>query len=204
MFAKSYQERTKQGNYFFFSFDTVATYEHILLHIVKLYINTTCMPCLPLSPCTDNDCMWSHSFIFYIIVGASFCFWDCLLICAVILKRFDGVCHSVISVQECVCTVAYWMCVREKRKWDWVCCSVARCSAPNAHQPFACVHHCASVFRCSLASTSVHPNGREGERTGTGGGGGLFPQGKKHTWEKILLKKGYFSPLRGLKKSVNF
>lgn len=64
---------------FFFFFISTATYEHTLLHIVTLYINITCTPCLPLSPCTDNDCIWSHSFIFYIIIGALFCFWDCLI-----------------------------------------------------------------------------------------------------------------------------
>ena len=86
---------------------------HTRLHIVTLYSNTTCIPCLPsLFPCTDNDCIWSHSFIFYIMIGASICFLGSFLICVLLFwKRFWSV--SVFGVREsvCVCTVAYWMCV---------------------------------------------------------------------------------------------
>lgn len=213
-FAKAVSSRKSITGHYCFIFDTMAAYECAQLHIVISYNNTTCIPCLPLSPCTDNDCKWSHSFIFYIIVGASIWFLGLfllllllLLFCAVILKWFDGsLVGKCVFVWErvCVCTVAYCMCGWQMRKRDWMHCLVALCSAPNAHQPFACVHHCASVFRCSLAPTSIHPN--EEKRNWRWGGEGRlpFPSGgkKKHIWEKILLKKRIFFSSAGSQRRV--
>lgn len=211
-FAKATKSRKSIAGHYCFIFDTMAAYEHALLHIVILYNNTTCIPCLPLSPCTDDDCKWSHSFIFYIIVGASFCFLGLFFIIIMILCCYFEIVWWVsvgkcVFVWErvCVCTVAYCMCGWQMRKRDWMRCLVALCSAPNAHQPFACVHHCASVFRCSLAPTSIHPNEEKKELEMKRRRQTAFSlRGKKHIWEKILLKKGYFSPLRGHKEECKF
>lgn len=114
---------------------------------MTLYNKATWFHCLPPSSCTDNDCTRSHSFIFLyhcwgfnlfpgLFVVFLLLFWKGLTVFVNV-----GVCACV-----CVCFSLLIVCAWERerlRENKGVCCFVAR----NAHQPFACVHHCAGVFR---------------------------------------------------------
>lgn len=104
----------------------MVTYEDSLLHILTLYNNTNCIPCLPLSPCTDNDCIWSHSFIFISLLGFHFVswviyyfvllFWNglmglrnwCVGECVFV---WESVCMYYSLLNVCVCEI-----VREEKK----------------------------------------------------------------------------------------
>lgn len=109
--TKSVRRNTKQENLCFFSFCffLLLPCGHTRLHIVTLYSNTTCVPCLPsLFPCTDNDCIWSHSFIFYIMIGGFNLFSGVVsyFLCFYFENGFDRSLYSACG-RACVCTVAY-------------------------------------------------------------------------------------------------
>lgn len=185
-----------------FIFDTKATFEDSLLHIVTLY-NNNLFPCLPLSPCTDNDCIWLHSFIFYIIVGASVCFLG-LFICCSFWNGFDGsliMCGRVcVCVRQCASMV--YACERERKTEKRKRLGVLFSGSVFSSQ-------CTSVLCSSLCQRvqvfPLHPFIQKKVRTRESGRWRreFFPQGETKKWEKILLRK-YFSPLRGTKKTVNF
>lgn len=139
--------------------------------------------------------------LFFIsLLGLQFVSGVIFLFFTIVLEWFDDLCNrcegECVCMRVYVCTVARWMCVcgcvREEKN---IGCVVWWLSAPNAHQPFACVHHCASVFRCSLASASIHPNERDWEeRTGEEEEEeeGLFPLGEKTQMRKDTFKKMIF------------
>lgn len=213
-FAKATKSRESITGHYCFIFDTVAAYEHALLHIVISYNNTTCIPCLPLSPCTDNDCKCPHSFIFYIIGGASFCFLGLFFIIIIIILccYFEMVwwvsVGNCVFVWErvCVCTVAYCMCgwqTRKKRLDALFSGSVFSSQCTSALCLCSSLCQCVQVFPCAYIHSSKW-RGKELEmkrRRQTA----FSLRGKKHTYERrYFWKKGYFSPLRGHKEECKF
>ena len=201
------QENTKQENLFTFA---MWTYPHyILWHCT---VTQPVSPASPLFPCTDNDCIWSHSFIFYIMIGASICFLGSFIIFVLLFwKRFWSV--SVFGMRESVClhcsllNVCVWVCVWEwEGEYDWVCCcfggSVFSSQCTSALLPvFIIVPVCSGVSLCLLHPfIQTKERKRENGRWRGGRGGRRpFPSTKnnKKTKQKVGEKntneeKGYF------------